>query len=167
MSNAVPGLPGLLAIFAIFFDIGNRKLARLLYFPGLDVGPYAEVLGGLHHCVISVEPARWNEIVRRLDDTGVEHVIHSDVSVYFRAPTAPASSSSPTRSDRCTDTHCCDERSGHRDRRPAPPWPTPLLHRPCVEVADDHVGTSGFGRARGAARSAGGVSLTTSAQATP
>src|SRR5712691_11127144 len=114
MSNAVPGLPGLLAIF---FDIGNRKLARLLYFPGLDVGRYAEVLGGLHHCVISVEPARWNEIVRRLDDTGVEHVIHSDVSVYFRAPTAPASSSSPTRSDRCTDTKCCDERTGHRDRR--------------------------------------------------
>jgi hypothetical protein len=63
MSNAVPGLLGLLAIF---FDIGNRKLARLLYFPGLDAGPYAEVLGGLHHCVISVEPARWNEIVRRL-----------------------------------------------------------------------------------------------------
>ncbi len=56
MSNAVPGLPGLLAIF---FDIGNRKPARLLYFPGLDVGPYAEVLGGLHHCAISVEPARW------------------------------------------------------------------------------------------------------------
>ena len=52
-----------------------------LYLPGLDVGPYAEVLGGLHHCVISVEPAHWNEIVRRLDDTGVEHVIHSDVSV--------------------------------------------------------------------------------------
>ncbi len=93
------------------------SLPPLLHFPGLDVGPYAEVLGRLHHCVISVEPARWNEIVRRLDDTGVKHVIHSDVSVYFRASTAPASSSSPTRSDRCTDTKCCDERPGHRDRR--------------------------------------------------
>jgi hypothetical protein len=55
MSNAVPGLPGLLAIF---FDIGNRaNLLAFFYFPELDVGPYAEVLGGLHHCVTSVEPA--------------------------------------------------------------------------------------------------------------
>jgi hypothetical protein len=27
--------------------------------PGLDLGPYAEVLGGLHHLAISVEPERW------------------------------------------------------------------------------------------------------------
>jgi catechol 2,3-dioxygenase-like lactoylglutathione lyase family enzyme len=35
---------------------------------------------------ISVEPARWEEIVRRFDHAGVEYVIHSDVSVYFRDP---------------------------------------------------------------------------------
>jgi catechol 2,3-dioxygenase-like lactoylglutathione lyase family enzyme len=69
-----------------FFDIGNGNLLAFFDFPGLDVGPYAEVLGGLHHCAISVEPAKWEEIVRRLDDEGVEHVIHSDVSVYFRDP---------------------------------------------------------------------------------
>src|SRR3954471_3293023 len=69
-----------------FFDIGNRNLLAFFDFPGLDVGPYAEVLGGLHHMAISVEPARWEEIVRRFDHAGVEYVIHSDVSVYFRDP---------------------------------------------------------------------------------
>ncbi|GAA0319580.1 VOC family protein [Actinoallomurus spadix] len=69
-----------------FFDIGNGNLLAFFDFPGLDLGPYAEVLGGLHHCAISVEPARWEEIVRRLDDAGVEHVVHSEVSVYFRDP---------------------------------------------------------------------------------
>jgi catechol 2,3-dioxygenase-like lactoylglutathione lyase family enzyme len=69
-----------------FFDIGNRNLLAFFDFPGLDVGPYAEVLGGLHHLAISVEPARWEEIVARLTEAGVEHVIHSEVSVYFRDP---------------------------------------------------------------------------------
>ena len=35
---------------------------------------------------IAVEPAHWEAIVRRLEEAGVEHVIHSDVSVYFRDP---------------------------------------------------------------------------------
>ena len=69
-----------------FFDIGNSNLLAFFDFPGLDVGPYAEVLGGLHHMAISVEPDKWQEIVRRLDAEGVEYVIHSEVSVYFRDP---------------------------------------------------------------------------------
>jgi catechol 2,3-dioxygenase-like lactoylglutathione lyase family enzyme len=69
-----------------FFDIGNQNLLAFFDFPGLDVGPYAEVLGGLHHVAISVEPGRWEEIVRRLDEAGVEHEVHSGVSVYFRDP---------------------------------------------------------------------------------
>jgi catechol 2,3-dioxygenase-like lactoylglutathione lyase family enzyme len=69
-----------------FFDIGNQNLLAFFDFPGLDVGPYAEVLGGLHHVAISVEPTRWKEIVGRLDGAGVEYVIHSEVSVYFRDP---------------------------------------------------------------------------------
>src|ERR1700760_911080 len=69
-----------------FFDIGNGNLIAFFDFPGLDVGPYAEVLGGLHHVAISVEPARWREAVQRLTDAGVEPVTHSKVSVYFRAP---------------------------------------------------------------------------------
>ena len=69
-----------------FFDIGNGNLLAFFDFPGLDVGPYAEVLGGLHHCAISVEPERWHALVARLEGAGVEHVVHSGVSVYFRDP---------------------------------------------------------------------------------
>jgi catechol 2,3-dioxygenase-like lactoylglutathione lyase family enzyme len=69
-----------------FFDIGNGNLLAFFDFPGLDVGPYAEVLGGLHHAAISVEPSRWEELVQRLEEAGVEHEVHSGVSVYFRDP---------------------------------------------------------------------------------
>ena len=69
-----------------FFDIGNGNLLAFFDFPGLDVGPYAEVLGGLHHVAISVEPERWSALVERLTDAGVEHAVHSGVSVYFRDP---------------------------------------------------------------------------------
>ena len=69
-----------------FFDIGNANLLAFFDFPGLDVSPYAEVLGGLHHMAISMEPARWLEIVARFDEAGIDHVIHSDVSVYFTDP---------------------------------------------------------------------------------
>jgi catechol 2,3-dioxygenase-like lactoylglutathione lyase family enzyme len=69
-----------------FFDIGNGNLLAFFDFPGLDVGPYAEVLGGLHHMAISVDPERWQELVRRLDEAGVPHEVHSGVSVYFRDP---------------------------------------------------------------------------------
>jgi catechol 2,3-dioxygenase-like lactoylglutathione lyase family enzyme len=69
-----------------FFDIGNQNLLAFFDFPGLDVGPYAEVLGGLHHLAISVDPERWHDLVARLTEAGVEHVVHSGVSVYFRDP---------------------------------------------------------------------------------
>jgi catechol 2,3-dioxygenase-like lactoylglutathione lyase family enzyme len=69
-----------------FFDIGNGNLLAFFDFPGLDVGPYAEVLGGLHHVAISVEPSRWEALVGRLSDAGVAHQVHSEVSVYFRDP---------------------------------------------------------------------------------
>ncbi len=69
-----------------FFDIGNGTLLAFFDFPGLDVGPYAEVLGGLHHMAISVEPERWSALVERLDAAGVPHEVHSGVSVYFRDP---------------------------------------------------------------------------------
>jgi catechol 2,3-dioxygenase-like lactoylglutathione lyase family enzyme len=69
-----------------FFDIGNGNLLAFFDFPGLDVGPYAEVLGGLHHLAISVDPDRWQELVHRLVAAGVPHEVHSGVSVYFRDP---------------------------------------------------------------------------------
>ncbi|MGR7023276.1 VOC family protein [Geodermatophilus sp. URMC 62] len=69
-----------------FFGIGNGDLVAFFDFPGLDVGPCAEVLGGLHHLAISVEPDRCTELVRRLDDAGVPHEVHSGVSVCYRDP---------------------------------------------------------------------------------
>lgn len=55
-------------------------------FPGLDVGPYQEVLGGLHHIAISVEPAKWAKLRTQLTEAGVELIEHSEVSLYFRDP---------------------------------------------------------------------------------
>src|SRR5512133_2162614 len=69
-----------------FFDIGNGNLLAFFDFPGLDLGPYAEVLGGLHHMAISVDPDRWEALVANLAQAGVEHEVHSGVSVYFRDP---------------------------------------------------------------------------------
>ena len=69
-----------------FFDIGNDNLLAFFDFPGLAVGPYAEVLGGLHHVAISVEAGRWQEIQERLDAAGVPYVVHSEVSMYFTDP---------------------------------------------------------------------------------
>ena len=69
-----------------FFDIGNNNLLAFFDFPGLDLGPYAEVLGGLHHIAISVEPEKWERLRRRLDDAGVEYLQESGSSIYFRDP---------------------------------------------------------------------------------
>lgn len=69
-----------------FFDIGNGNLIAFFDFPGLDVGPYAEVLGGLHHVAISVEPEKWAILRDRLDEAGVEYQSESGSSIYFRDP---------------------------------------------------------------------------------
>lgn len=69
-----------------FFDIGNGNLLAFFDFPGLDVGPYAEVLGGLHHAAISVDPERWEHLQGKLDAAGVEYVVHSGVSIYLTDP---------------------------------------------------------------------------------
>ncbi len=69
-----------------FFDIGNGNLLAFFDFPGLDVGPYAEVLGGLHHIAISVEPTRWEHLRGKLDAAGVEYLHESGTSLYFRGP---------------------------------------------------------------------------------
>ena len=69
-----------------FFDIGNNNLIAFFDFPGLDVGPYAEVLGGLHHVAISVEPEKWAMLKGRLEEAGVEYQSESGTSIYFRDP---------------------------------------------------------------------------------
>ncbi len=69
-----------------FFDIGNGNLLAFFDFPGLDLGPYAEVLGGLHHMAISVEPERWERLKGNLDRHGVPYQQESGTSIYFRDP---------------------------------------------------------------------------------
>jgi catechol 2,3-dioxygenase-like lactoylglutathione lyase family enzyme len=69
-----------------FFDIGNGNLLAFFDFPGLGLSPYAEVLGGLHHIAVSVEPKTWERLRGRLDDAGVEYLQESGTSIYFRDP---------------------------------------------------------------------------------
>ena len=69
-----------------FFDIGHGNALAFFDFPGLDLSDYAEVLGGLHHVAISVEPERWQHLKAKLDEAGAEYAIHSEVSMYFRDP---------------------------------------------------------------------------------
>src|SRR5438477_6433641 len=56
-----------------FFDIGNGNALAFFDLPGLDLGAYAEVLGGLHHLAISVEPERWQHLEDQLDSAGVSY----------------------------------------------------------------------------------------------
>jgi len=69
-----------------FFDIGHGNALAFFDFPGLDLGPYAEVLGGAHHLAISVERDQWERLRDRLTDAGVELHEVSDASLYFRGP---------------------------------------------------------------------------------
>jgi len=69
-----------------FFDIGNGNLLAFFDFPGLDLGPSAEVLGGLLHMAISVEPDRWEHLKGKLDAAGVPYQMESGTSIYFRDP---------------------------------------------------------------------------------
>jgi catechol 2,3-dioxygenase-like lactoylglutathione lyase family enzyme len=69
-----------------FFDIGNGNLLAFFDLPGLDLGPYSEVLGGLHHIAISVEPSRWDHLKGKLDKAGVTYLLESGTSIYFTDP---------------------------------------------------------------------------------
>jgi len=69
-----------------FFDIGHGNLLAFFDLPGLDLGPYAEVLGGLHHLAISVTPEKWEHLRGKLDDAGGEYLVESEKSIYFRDP---------------------------------------------------------------------------------
>jgi catechol 2,3-dioxygenase-like lactoylglutathione lyase family enzyme len=68
-----------------FFDIGHGNGLAFFDLPGLDLAPYEEVFGGLHHLAISVEPERWERLRANLGDHGVE-CQHMGSSLYFRDP---------------------------------------------------------------------------------
>ena len=69
-----------------FFDIGNGNALAFFDFPGLDLGPYAEVLGSMHHLAISVPPDQHDRLRQRLVDAGVEIVFEAGDSFYFSGP---------------------------------------------------------------------------------
>jgi catechol 2,3-dioxygenase-like lactoylglutathione lyase family enzyme len=69
-----------------FFDIGNGNQLAFFDFPGLDLGDYAEVLGGLHHLAISVPPDRWERLKAKLDDAGISYQHIDGSSLYFNDP---------------------------------------------------------------------------------
>jgi catechol 2,3-dioxygenase-like lactoylglutathione lyase family enzyme len=70
----------------LFFDIGLDNSLAFFDFPGLDLGPYAEVIGGLHHIAISVDQAQWDAARQRLDAAGVATHVDSEISLYFSDP---------------------------------------------------------------------------------
>lgn len=69
-----------------FFDLGVGNCLAFFDFPGLDLGPYQEVLGGHHHLAISIERGQWEAAKARLDEAGVEYAHVDDSSLYFRGP---------------------------------------------------------------------------------
>jgi catechol 2,3-dioxygenase-like lactoylglutathione lyase family enzyme len=69
-----------------FFDLGHGNLLAFFDLPGLDLGPYAEVLGGLHHLAISMDAADWAAARARLDAAGVAYDHVDGSSLYLRDP---------------------------------------------------------------------------------
>ncbi len=69
-----------------FFDVGHDNYLAYFDFPGLDLGEYREVLGGLHHIAISVTPEHWDRLVAKLEASGIETFIVNGTSAYFPGP---------------------------------------------------------------------------------
>jgi catechol 2,3-dioxygenase-like lactoylglutathione lyase family enzyme len=70
----------------LFFDLGHDNTLAFFDFPDLALGPYAEVLGGLHHLAISVDQAQWDAARARLEVAGIPTQIESERSLYFSDP---------------------------------------------------------------------------------
>lgn len=69
-----------------FFDIGAGNALAFFDFPGLDLGPYAEVLGSLHHLAISVTQERWEHLKTKLAAANIEVLELGGTSLYFNGP---------------------------------------------------------------------------------
>jgi catechol 2,3-dioxygenase-like lactoylglutathione lyase family enzyme len=69
-----------------FFDIGNGNTLAYFDLPGLDLGPYQEVLGGHHHLAISVERSTWERLKARLEEEHIESAHVDGSSLYFSGP---------------------------------------------------------------------------------
>lgn len=69
-----------------FFDIGNGNALAFFDFPGLDLGPYGELLGGLHHLAISTTSEHIDEVRARFNHAGIDIAFEHKTSLYFRGP---------------------------------------------------------------------------------
>jgi catechol 2,3-dioxygenase-like lactoylglutathione lyase family enzyme len=69
-----------------FFDLGNGNCLAYFDLPGLDLGPYMEVLGGHHHLAISISRPEWELAKARLETAGIETAHVDGSSLYFRGP---------------------------------------------------------------------------------
>jgi catechol 2,3-dioxygenase-like lactoylglutathione lyase family enzyme len=69
-----------------FFDLGHGNTIAFFDLPGVDPGPYDEVLGGLHHLAISIDLDQWRQAKDRLDAAGVPYDHVDETSLYFRGP---------------------------------------------------------------------------------
>jgi catechol 2,3-dioxygenase-like lactoylglutathione lyase family enzyme len=69
-----------------FFDLGSGNCLAYFDLPGLDLGPYMEVLGGHHHLAISMGRPEWEAAKARLEAAGVETAHVDGSSLYFRGP---------------------------------------------------------------------------------
>jgi len=69
-----------------FFDMGNGNALAFFDFPGLDLGPYAEVLGSMHHLAISVTPEKQAHLRSKLEQAGIPIDFDHGSSIYFSGP---------------------------------------------------------------------------------
>ena len=69
-----------------FFDIGHGNLLAFFDFPGLDLGDYAEVLGGIHHIAISMSPESHAAVRQSLEAKNVPLDFEHETSIYFKGP---------------------------------------------------------------------------------
>jgi len=69
-----------------FFDIGNGNALAFFDFPGLDLVPYKEVLGGFHHLAISVTKDKQRHLRSKLETAGIDIVFEHQSSIYFMGP---------------------------------------------------------------------------------
>ncbi len=69
-----------------FFDVGNGNALAFFDFPSLNLGPYAEVLGSMHHLAISVTPEKQTYLRSKLEAAGVEITFEHRNSIYFSGP---------------------------------------------------------------------------------
>src|SRR3984957_18770328 len=72
-----------------FFDIGDHNLLGFFDFPGYDLPPFQETIGGVQHLAISVTAEQFAAAQKKLEQAGLDFLgpaRGADNSMYFRDP---------------------------------------------------------------------------------